>query len=396
MTVAMLGSEPNLFTAALQPPPPLPPARLPVALLERWMRQHYHNARIDIGSSGVESFSVADLCGLLPFAPEELTSLVLSDSQSLGGTALRAAIAARWLPGEMERVMATHGSSEAIYLLMNTLLAAGDEVLVLDPCYQQLSAIARGVGCRIERWPLRFENGFRPDFDELRGLLGRQTRMVVANFPHNPTGAMLTVAEQRALLDAVAEAGAYLVWDAAFAELTYGIQSLPPAELLAYERAIVIGTLSKAYGLPGLRVGWCMAAPPILERLLDLRDYMTLHLSPLVEWLAERVLHAADRLVGMRLAQAHRNLEVLAAWVEAHRDGVSWVRPQGGVTAFPRFDTLRDTEPLCRRLAERHRVLLVPGNCFGQPAHVRLGFGGPTAELEAGLQQVAACMEERS
>ncbi len=181
--------------------------------------------------------------------------------------------------------MVTHGSSEAMYLVIHALLRAGDEVVVLDPAYQPLQSIAASVGCRLRHWRLRFERGFAPDIEEAKRLIGPQTRMVIVNFPHNPTGATLSREELRELVAACERVGAYLFWDAAFAEVTYDAPPLPdPA--LSYERAISLYTLSKAFGLPGLRVGWCVAAPEVLEQCMRLRDYITLHLSPMVELIA--------------------------------------------------------------------------------------------------------------
>ena len=361
---------------------------LPPALLEEWMRKHYFDAEIDIGSSGVEDFSLAEIEKLLGFSAADLERVVFHDSRTLGGTGLRTAIAERWAAGEVERVMATHGSTEACFLVMSALLAPGDEVLAVDPCYQQLHATAAALGCRVRRWPLRFENGFRPDFAELEALLAHRPAMVVVNFPHNPTGVTLTAGEQRELAARVAASGAYLLWDGAFSELALAGRPLPEIGAL-YERGITLGTLSKTCGLPGLRVGWCIAPEAVLAKLVQQRDYLTLHLSPLVELIAEQAVRGADRLVAPRLVQARSNLRLVAAWMDAHEELVEWVPPAGGVVAFPRLRDIADATPLCRQLIERRRVLLVPGSCFGRPAHVRLGFGGPSRQLQRGLDHLS-------
>ncbi|HYH78361.1 MAG TPA: capreomycidine synthase [Longimicrobium sp.] len=361
---------------------------LPPALLENWMRDYYFRAEVDIGSSGVEDFGFAELRALLGIGCEALDEIVFRDSETLGGAELREALAARWTGGAVERVMVTHGSSEANFLLMTALLRAGDEVVVLDPGYQQLHAIAEALGCRLRRWPLRFERGFEPDLDDLRALLTPRTRMVVVNFPHNPTGASLTPGGQRELIEAVASTGAYLLWDGAFADLAYD-RPLPDPVLL-YDRACSLGTLSKAYGLPGLRVGWCLAAPEVLGKMVRVRDYLTLHLSPMVELVARRVIEEADRIVGMRMELARRNRAIVAAWMDEHAEWVRWAPPPGGVCAFPRLLGIPDTEAFCRTLAEAHGVLLVPGECFGAPGHVRLGFGRDTAVVRDGLDRLSA------
>ncbi|HEY0604369.1 MAG TPA: capreomycidine synthase [Herpetosiphonaceae bacterium] len=361
------------------------------ALLEYWLRDRYFTTELDISSSGVENFSFAELRDLVGITHDDLDQIVFRDSRSYGGPELRAAIAQRWGNGDPEHVMATHGSSEALFLIMQALLRPGDEVIVLDPVYHALYAVAEAIGCRLKIWRLRFEDQFVPDTTELRRLLSPQTRMVVVNFPHNPTGASVTLAQQAEIIEAVSEVGAYLIWDGAFTEITYDAPPLPDPTL-AYHRAISVGTLSKAYGLPGLRVGWCIAAPEVLDRCIQLRDYMTLHLSPMVELIAQRAIEHADRLLKPHLDQARTNLALLEEWVAQHPAEVEYVRPKGGVSAFLRLPAVADTEAFCDDLASTQRVLLVPGNCFNHPEFVRIGFGGPTAELREGLARISEAL----
>jgi len=360
------------------------------ALLEDWMRDYYFSTDIDLGSSGVECWSLADLRKLLGISHAELDSIVFQDSTSFGGVELRQAISQRWGDGNPDRVIVTHGSSEAIFLTMCTLLEPGDEIVVLDPCYHSLSAVAESTGCTIKRWRLLPEHAFAPDVAALRPLVGPRTRMVVVNFPHNPTGVTLTPSQQQQVVDIAAQVGAYLVWDAALADLTYDSDPLPDPTL-SYERCISIRTFSKAYGLPGLRFGWCMAAPEVLASFLPLRDRLTLHLSPLVEFIALRVVQHVDQLLDIRLKQARYNLDILTDWVGAMGEQIDWVRPRpfGGVTIFPRLRTHADIESLCHALGKEYGTLLVPGNCFDVPDRVRLGFGGPTADFEIGLSRLA-------
>jgi capreomycidine synthase len=361
------------------------------ALLETWMRQYYFDTEIDIGSSGVQSFSLIELRELLGLTHAEMDDVIFDDSKTLGGQGLRTAIAQRYGDGDPETVIATHGSSEAIYLMMNALVNEGDEVLVLDPIYQQFYSIGESLGARFKPWPLRFEQRFAPDIAEAKSLITPNTRLVVVNFPHNPTGMSVTAQEQRELIDAVAEVGAYLIWDGAFAELTYDHERLPDPSML-YRRSISMGTLSKAYGLPGLRVGWCIAPAEVLERCVHLRDYLTLHLSPLVELIAQRAIEKADALLDIRRRQAKVNLEIVAKWANENEETVEWMPPQGGVCSFPRLRRVDDVNAFCHHLAGRYKVLLVPGNCFNRPEHVRLGFGAATAELTEGLSRLSEAL----
>ncbi len=361
------------------------------ALLEDWLRDYYFNTSIDLGCSGVENFSFGELRELFNLTEADLDRVVFRDSRSLGAPELRNVIARRWGSGDKNSVMVTHGSSEAMYLIMHALLRVGDEVIVLAPAYQSLFSIADAIGCQLKQWRLHFDRQFAPDMDEAENLIGPRTRMVIVNFPHNPTGASLSVEQQEQLISMVEKVGAYLFWDGAFSDLVYEGAPLPnPA--LRYERAVSCGTLSKAYGLPGLRVGWCFASPEVLDRCVRLRDYITLSMSPLVELIARMAIEKADSILEKRLLQARGNLELLAAWINQHRDYVDWAQPKGGVSAFIHFRGAINIEEFCHHLAQNYSLLLVPGTCFDHPSFVRLGFGGATPEFRTGLSLLSGLL----
>ncbi|WP_226362208.1 capreomycidine synthase [Pseudonocardia sp. ICBG1142] len=361
------------------------------ARLELWMRDYYHAVEYDIGSSGVRDLSMHELRALCGFDYADLDAMVFHDSESYGGTGLRAALADRWTGGDTDRMMVTHGSSEAIYLVMHLALEPGDEIVVVDPAYQQLHDIAAARGCRVVRWPLAATDGFAPDLDRLRELVRGRPRMIVVNFPHNPTGVSVTAAQQQELVEIAEEAGAWLVWDHAFGELTHTGAPLPLPE---YEEAICWGTFSKSYGLAGLRVGWCVAPPPLLARMAELRDYIALYVSPVLEFFAEHAVRNADSIVALQRAHAQHNLSLLTDWAAGLPDHVALVPPDGGVSAFLRLPGQSDVDRSCRTLAERDKVLVVPGSCFGDrfADHVRLGFGGTTEELMIGLHALEAVL----
>jgi capreomycidine synthase len=365
-----------------------------IARLEAWMRDYYHEVDYDIGSSGVRDLTMSEFRTLCGFELSELDSMIFHDSESYGGRRLRAALADRWADGNVDRMMVTHGSSEAIYLVMQLALEPGDEVIVVDPAYQQLHDIAASRGCRVTRWPLDAGNGFAADLARLRDLARSGPRMIVVNFPHNPTGVSITPAEQKELVAIAAESGAWLVWDSAFGEITYTADPLPLPTW--YDRCITFGTFSKSYGLAGLRVGWCMAPPDLLAQMALLRDYIALYVSPLLEFFAEQAVRHSDRIVTLQREHASRNLKLLREWAASLPEMVRCSPPDGGVVAFVEFLGQPDVVQSCRRLAEQHRVLLVPGACFGDAYrdHARLGFGGTTAELTAGLSRLERVLRE--
>ncbi len=359
------------------------------------MRRYYHAARYDLGSSGVQVYRLADLRALLGIEQPSLDAVTFADSTSYGGDELRAAVADRWGNGKPDWVLVTHGSSEAIYLAMSTLLDRGDEIVAQDPIYHSLTSVAATIGCRIRRWEMRQERGFKPDLNDLEPLMRSNPKMLVVNLPHNPTGRSISGVEAKELVRLAGQAGAYLVFDAALSELVYRTSPLPDPTL-EYDRAISVGTLSKAYGLPGLRFGWCIAAPEVLLPMISLRDRMTLSLSPLTEFLALQVARKGDALLGPRLSQARRNLAYLERWATCHSELVEMISPDGGVTVFPRLTRINDADGLCDELGRDHGVLLVPGSCFGHPDRIRLGFGDSGQALEAGLRIMTELLETRS
>lgn len=359
--------------------------------LEEWLRERYFTARIDLSGSGVHSYGLRELRDLLGITTDELDDVVFRDSPAQGGVILRQAIATRLAPGRydmVDRVMVTHGATEGLLLTLAVLLQPGDEVIVPRPGYPGLRAVARAVGARIRDWELSEGDGFRPDLGRLRAMISGATRAVVVNFPHNPTGVTLDEPTYRELLNIIDRYNCHLVWDGAFTELVYDGHPLPDPGV-TFERCVSLGTLSKAYGLTGLRTGWCVAPPAVLGRMAALRDHITAHTSPLVERLATAVLGRVDDVLKPRLAQAHANRELLVAWGARNAEFVDLVLPDGGVCAFPSVPAIADVTPMCVRLADQTGVLTAPGRCFGYPHRLRIGFGGPTEAFAAGLTSIA-------
>lgn len=355
--------------------------------LEAWYRDRLPRAELDISSSGVYAYRFGEVRRLLELDFAELDAVMLHDSVSYGAPALRRAIADRYAPGRADHVMATHGSSEAIALALGGLLEPGARVVVADPLYHPLRTCAEVRGCEVVRVSTREMAGAGAGA-ALAAAIVPGTRAVVVNFPHNPTGAVLGAGQVRRLLERCRRAGAVLVWDGAMEQLLM-CGAARPLEPPAGAGVVRFGTLSKSYGLPGLRVGWCIAEPALLERTLAVRDRTTLFLSPLVEAVAARAVERAGILVEPRLAEARANLEHLDAWIHAHHGRVAWRRPQGGVCGLMELRGVDDTEPFCRALLEETGVLLVPGAAFESPGQVRIGYGGPSAELREALQRLS-------
>ncbi|MBQ0876367.1 capreomycidine synthase [Streptomyces sp. RT42] len=370
-------------------------------MLEEWYRRHLGPDIHDISSSGVHPYTFAEIRELCGIPAEDLDAVVMDDSVSQGGAGIRQAIADRYAGGDADRVLVTHGSSEAIALTLGTLLRAGDRVVVQQGIYHSLGHYPRAAGCDVAELPAAAVRDGEIDADVLEGLVTPGTAAVVVNFPHNPSGVTLSPQGLKALTERTTAAGATLVWDAATAEIAHRWDVLPDPAATRGD-TISYGTFSKTFGLPGLRVGWAIAPPDIVPAVFPLRDRTTLFLSPLVELIAERAMRHADVLIGRRAAEARRNLAHLTEWMAEHEDLVRWTPPEGGVCALPVFRELERAsdgsaavERFCLELLSRHRTLLVPGTAFGTPHGARLGFGGPEEGFRAGLAGLSEFLRTR-
>lgn len=367
---------------------------LPRIPLEDWLRVYYFDAEFDLGSSGVQCYSFPEFCELTGFSLEDMQGVVFDDSETFGAPKLRQLIADRWDNGNPEHVLVGNGSNEIGFLLMMAMLNPGDEVIAMDPIYHTMDKLPEAIGCKLKPWPIRFENGWQPDFDQLEAMVTPNTRMICVNFPHNPTGISLTPEQQRRLIDIAASVNAYLVWDAAFEELTHQGDPLPSPRKF-YDRAISVYTMSKCFGLPGSRIGWALCPLEVFENLEILRDYTTLYVSPMLEAVGIKAVQHADKLLAGRIGQVRTNLALLTQWIEQHPQYVSWVPPMGGVTGFVRLEQEPDAEAFCRDLAKAEGVMMVPGSSFKHARHVRLGFGGPVDRFSEGLDRVTRFFKTR-
>ncbi len=364
------------------------------ARLEDWLRDYYFDSLIDISSSGVQPYTFGEIQALAGISGDEVAAISFKDSRSAGSDRLRELIAARYGIYDPSRVIVANGSTEAQLLVLLAALSASDEVVVADPAYHSLVETVRAMGCRVTPWRLRPENGFRPDLDDLERLVHTRTKMIIVNFPHNPTGVTLTAEEQQRLIEIAARHDSLLFWDGAFEDLVFHGEALPPVAR-TYRNGMSFGTMSKSFGLPGLRVGWgVLPSSDFVTRAVSVRDYTTLALSPLIELVAERALENAEALITPRLSHAARNRDTVLAWL-VQNPGLVRCQPSGsGVVMFVELPGVSDTEEFCHRLMKRRGVLLVPGECFGLPGYVRLGYGGEPDELRQGLDAVTAELVE--
>lgn len=355
------------------------------SLLEEWMRKFYFTTLYDLGSSGVRNFSIKELLQILDIQITDLNDIKFDDSKTFGNCVLRQGIANRWGNGDMSTVLVGNGSNEVIFFLLYSLLLSGDEVIVLSPIYHTLGKLCEGIGCNVKKWQLDSYQNFYPNLEDLEKLISKKTKMVVVNFPHNPTGVSISKNELIKLINIVSDVNAYLLWDAAFEDIVFFDNKLPNPYLF-YNKSIYIGTLSKSYGLAGLRVGWCITDPGIIGRCYNIKDYTSLYVSPINEYIALQVINNTGKVLDYVMPSIKGNYLAIKSWLKAKSNILKGKLPDGGVSAFLKIQNCRDTQNICKKLAIEHKVLTVPGICFDNPEYIRIGFGCSQLEFDSGLE----------
>lgn len=349
---------------------------LPPFLIERWYERFEFTVEHMLSSSDCESRAVADLLALEPDASERLGALRLGYTEVPGGPALRAEIAASHAVAQPEDVVVLAAAEEGIFTFWHAVLGPGDHAVVETPCYGSALDVARSTGAAVSCWERRPTDGWAHDLGALDELLRPGTRALYVNTPHNPTGLGMRRATFDRVVELCREREVVLFSDEVYRGLEHDAGDRLPAACDVYERAVSLGSVSKAYGLPGLRLGWLVTRDAALrDALIGLKLYTTICSSAPSELLVEVAVRHRERLVGEARARVLANLPVLDALLGRHPDVLEWTRPDAGPIGFARWIGGDDTAAVCERVAAEAGVLLLPGEVYGRPGFVRLGFG---------------------
>jgi aspartate/methionine/tyrosine aminotransferase len=345
--------------------------------LERYFAQHEFTTRYLLCASDVEGYAMRDLLSLADAETLELWDrLTLGYTESAGLPALRAEVASLYDSVGPDDVLMFAGAEEGVFIAMHALLAPGDHAVVAWPAYQSLHEVARSLGASVTLVPLDPRQGWSLDPDAMRRAIRPNTRVVVINYPHSPTGALLDRDAFDAIVDVCTARGVTLFSDEVYRFLEHDPAARLPAAVDATEVALSLGVMSKAFGLAGLRIGWIATRDgAVRRRLAALKDYTTICNSAPSELLALIALRARDHVLARASRIISGNLTLLDEFFARHRTRLEWVRPAAGSVAFPRLIT-GDADRFAAALVEREGVLLLPGSRFGYPgSHFRIGLG---------------------
>ena len=349
--------------------------------LEDWFDTYQFAVDYDVGESAVKFLTLGDL-GM------DLTSVALRYGHHKGLPELREVLANDYEGLSADDVIVTAGGSEANFAIVSALVKPGDHVVVEHPNYPSLYEVPRSLGCDVTLFRLRRENAFKPDWDELERLITPKTKLISLTHPNNPTGSMIDTAEFERAVSIAESYGVYLLFDETYRELSYGEQ-LPGAGASS-PHVISLSSMSKSYGLPGIRIGWLATrSAEVRDAVLAIREQVTITNSALGEQIAFSVLKRKTEFIDRARTHVQQNFEIVRTWM-ATQEALDWIEPGAGVVGFPWIvDSRIDPEEIYTRLVKEYRSFVIPGRCFEMDnAHFRLGYGGANDELQVGLVNI--------
>jgi aspartate/methionine/tyrosine aminotransferase len=355
--------------------------------------EHSHGMHI-LGGSDAEALSVQELLDISR-ASVDFSKINLGYYDGKGVESLRRAIADSY-PGTgltPENILITLGGSEAIFLAIHTLVRPGDEVLVCRPAYQALYEMAEAAGAKLSFYDYARQNEFAPNTDTILSALRqpKPPKVLIINTPHNPTGHSLDEAALKEILHLAREAGTSVVVDEVFSGVWIDFTEPVPSAISLEPESIVIGCLSKTYGLAGLRIGWLAAPKEFIRRCINLRYYTSLCPPAIVQQLGEIAIRNSVIILARNQEIVNENYGHALTWLKAHQEFFDWVTPMAGLVMLLRLKIAVDTEKFARRLADSLNVFLLPCTVgFGmEEGYLRLGLGRDPKELRIGLDLIS-------
>lgn len=362
--------------------------------MERMQSTWENLVRYNLSESGVHPVAINEL---IPDEKDQraLIETELGYSQANGTPALRQAIAAMYEGATEENILATTGTAEANFITSWVITEPGDEVILMLPNYMQLWGLFRGWGAEVKPLSLLEEKNWSPDFDALERSLSSKTKLIAVCNPNNPTGAILTEEEMNRIIEAARSVDAWLLAD----EVYRGAErsgEMTPTFWGRYEKTIITSGLSKAYGLPGLRIGWIASTPEMVARAWAYHDYTTIGPGPASDMLASIALRpeVRERLLNRTRKILNSNFPVLREWIASHGDLFSVIEPKAGAIAYIKYNLDLDSLELVNRLKDTRSVLIVPGAHFRMKNYLRIGFGSNVDYMRAGLELIDDFLSE--
>ena len=359
-------------------------------MLEREMSIWENQVEYNLSESGVHPMSTRELFDNDAELIEEFLSTGLNYPQTNGLIELREQIARLYPGATPEQVVVTTGAAQANFTSLLTVLDPGEEIVVMLPNYMQIWGAAKNYGLQVKAFSLKEELDWGVDIDQLNRMVSNKTRLIAICNPNNPTRHIMSMEERDAVIRAASRVGAWILTDEVYAGAEHYSDEFTPSMWGSYERVLAIGSLSKAYALPGLRIGWVVAPEELAGEIWARQDYITISATMLGNKLA---IHALSPVVRTRLLDRTRKYvrkgyDNFARWCGQHNDLLSLVPPQAAAIAFVRYNSEVNSSDLVKRLIEEQSTLVVPGDHFGLDHHLRISYGLSQDYVNEGLERI--------
>ncbi|MEZ5158449.1 MAG: aminotransferase [Candidatus Nanopelagicales bacterium] len=358
--------------------------------VEMWMNEYETRCTYNLAETCVESLTVAqllDISGARETYADDLLGMHLTYGAIEGSERLRTAIAGLHSRQSAANVLVTHGAIGANALVHQALVEPGDRVVTMVPTYQQHYSIPASIGADVRLLRLREENGFLPDVDELRALVGSRAKLIAFSNPNNPAGSLMDEALLGEITEIARRAGAYILADEVYRGLNQQGSGSTASIADIYEAGISTGSMSKAFSLAGLRLGWLVAPPEVIASVSVHRDYNTISVGMIDDYFASLALEAKDAILTRSRGIVRGNLATLDEWVTAH-PLVHYVKPRSGSTALLAYDLEVPSRQLCVDLVQQTGVMLTPGSAMDAEGYLRIGYANNPKILADGLARL--------
>jgi len=359
-------------------------------MLEREMSIWEHQVKYNLSESGVQPLTLDELVGDNPEMVEELLSLGLNYPQTNGSIELRDKIAGIYPGAKRDNVIVTTGAAQANFTTIMTLLAPGDEIVIMLPNYMQIWGIAKNNKLNVKTFSLKEDLNWGFDLDEFSKIVTNKTKLIAVCNPNNPTGHIMSAEEREAVIIAADKGGVWILSDEVYAGAEHNTDEITPSFWGEYDRVLAIGSLSKAYALPGLRIGWVVAPPEISDEIWARQDYITICSTILGNKLAAFALSPKirSRIINRTREYVRRGYKNFVLWCEEHQDMLSLCPPQAAAIAFVRYHKQVNSIELVKRLIHEQDTYVVPGNHFGLDHYLRISYGLPSDYVNEGLDRI--------
>lgn len=345
--------------------------------LERYFAEYEFSVKYLLSSSDCDGLLQSDLLNLADTETKKLwDSLALGYTESLGHPLLREEIA-KMYQGISTNDCLVVVPEEGIFIALNTILEKGDHIICSFPGYQSLYEIAEGLGCEVTKWKPEEENGWRFNPDFLEEQIKPNTKLIIVNFPHNPTGYLPTKEDYQRIVDIADKHNIYLFSDEMYRYLEHNAEDRLPSACEVYEKAVSMFGMSKTFGMAGARVGWVITRDKALyTKMATFKDYTTICSSAPSEILSLVALRAKEKIVANHLVRIKRNLGLLDGFFNDYKDKFEWVRPKAGTIGFPKLKADVDSLEFCQKVVKEANIMVLPSTVYDYDNnHFRLGFG---------------------